>query len=751
MNCLKIIKTTNQFHIVIIFLYHFLTIASKTFAIDSGLGLGPLCFNCSKLRNPYFCNVITRCELHEKCGSSYAFYGDPYQTLLWNLGCVKDSDCKTRKRRSLGEDLASTSYWKKDNGSIFNSFLIEKRIMRNFARKNNAYNVNFKSLNMGRSRMASFSINDHIVFTACNDCCNGDYCNTKPCHHGYSLTSQPTGLLCHSCQDVASVSKCFQMNRCNLGEHCAVWVSSTNGLYSMGCKPTTQCPVQGSSTMTFKSKRLIQPNFLNYKILHPNTNDYKIAEVSHHVSSLSSSKSDKNSPTLYLDSSIKRSLASSLHSPSVIENRKSHVGVLCSECCNRNFCGSDLLCHNLKQPFSVLMTPANATVVEGENVTFECNITGGASPGNVSFVLTTQITAISFELSQCRHNFSITPYKAACTLKQVSKSLIGVVSCIASTIGKPTKEFFNSTLNVINAAVPLSIILKPSDLVIVEGGSPQTVLCKANGFPMPQCHWYKNDSLMGVQEINTRPGFNVSTSPNGSSILTVDNIKHTDDGNYFCQVKNSRQTLNLPFSIQTVTNITTVNGLTGELIVDKTIVNISFECTFHSYPKPTVTWELQPPAMPPLNKHTNVTITTSDIDDATVVSHVTVPASIVRDANATEIQCSADNGFDTNAPIITTSSLRILRPPTILSPAANYTVKFGDPLHVRCDVDGDPYPTISWFFLNSLNNPAILSPVSLEDSNRSLKVYSLKQSGMLTCVAGNSQGSDSVLFEINLI
>ncbi|XP_041972566.1 Down syndrome cell adhesion molecule-like protein Dscam2 [Aricia agestis] len=197
---------------------------------------------------------------------------------------------------------------------------------------------------------------------------------------------------------------------------------------------------------------------------------------------------------------------------------------------------------------------------EGQIVQITCNIISGDPPIFFSWLKDGMKIPASLKITERSSElFSVL------IIKRVSLEHCGRYTCIATNhvgkVNQTTDLYINVAPKWVEEPTNASLLL----------GQRGIVDCNANGYPVPQIHWMKRDTSLGIwRPILDLAGGGVSSYPNGSLSLEV--VSLADEGEYACHVnngfgdplhKNLWISVNKPVHFESVgTNITTKMGHT---------------------------------------------------------------------------------------------------------------------------------------------------------------------------------------------
>uniref|UniRef100_A0A8C9SXG1 Roundabout2-like n=1 Tax=Scleropages formosus TaxID=113540 RepID=A0A8C9SXG1_SCLFO len=269
---------------------------------------------------------------------------------------------------------------------------------------------------------------------------------------------------------------------------------------------------------------------------------------------------------------------------------------------------------------------------------------------------------------------------------------------------------------------PPRIVEHPSDL-IVSKGEPATLNCKAEGRPAPTVEWYKDGERVETDRDNPRS--HRMLLPSGSLFFL--RIVHgrrskPDDGSYVCVARNYlgeavSRNASLEVALlrddfrQNPTDVVVAAGETAML-----------ECQPpRGHPEPTTYWKKDK-------------VRLEDKDDRVTIRGGKLTITSTRRSDAGMYTCVAVNMVgerDSEA-----AQLSVFERPSFLRRPTNQVVLVEESVELRCQVQGDPLPTVRW-----RKDDADLPRGRSEDEHvlRVRKASTVDQ-GRFACVAENRVG-----------
>ncbi|XP_063812403.1 roundabout homolog 2 isoform X11 [Pseudophryne corroboree] len=254
----------------------------------------------------------------------------------------------------------------------------------------------------------------------------------------------------------------------------------------------------------------------------------------------------------------------------------------------------------------------------------------------------------------------------------------GTLSKVSRTKGKNWKG--GSRLR--QEDFPPRIVEHPSD-VIVSKGEPTTLNCKAEGRPVPTIEWYKD--LERVETDKDDPRSHRMLLPSGSLFFL--RIVHgrrskPDEGSYVCVARNylgEAMSRNASLEVALLRDDFRLNPTDVVVAAGEPAI---LECQPpRGHPEPTIYW-----------KKDKVRI--DDREDRISIRSGKLMISNTRKSDAGMYTCVGTNmvGERDSDP----AELTVFERPTFLRRPINQVVLEDEPVEFRCQVQGDPQPTVRW-------------------------------------------------------
>ncbi|XP_071994656.1 roundabout homolog 2 isoform X12 [Engystomops pustulosus] len=296
----------------------------------------------------------------------------------------------------------------------------------------------------------------------------------------------------------------------------------------------------------------------------------------------------------------------------------------------------------------------------------------------------------------------------------------GTLSKVSRTKGKNWKG--GSRLR--QEDFPPRIVEHPSD-VIVSKGEPTTLNCKAEGRPAPTIEWYKD--LERVETDKDDPRSHRMLLPSGSLFFL--RIVHgrrskPDEGSYVCVARNylgEAMSRNASLEVALLRDDFRLNPTDVVVAAGEPAI---LECQPpRGHPEPTIYW-----------KKDKVRI--DDKDDRVSIRGGKLMISNTRKGDAGMYTCVGTNmvGERDSDP----AELTVFERPTFLRRPINQVVLEDEAVEFRCQVQGDPQPTVRWK-KDDVDLPRGRYDIKDDYTLRIKKAGSVDE-GTYTCISENRVG-----------
>uniref|UniRef100_A0A3B4YIC6 Roundabout homolog 2-like n=1 Tax=Seriola lalandi dorsalis TaxID=1841481 RepID=A0A3B4YIC6_SERLL len=274
---------------------------------------------------------------------------------------------------------------------------------------------------------------------------------------------------------------------------------------------------------------------------------------------------------------------------------------------------------------------------------------------------------------------------------------------------------------------PPRVVEHPSDL-IVSKGEPATLNCKAEGRPTPTVEWYKDGERVETDRDNPRS--HRMLLPSGSLFFL--RIVHgrrskPDDGSYVCVARNylgEAVSRNASLEVALLRDDFRQNPQDAVVAVGEAA---SLECQPpRGHPEPTTFWRKDKARLDLKDDRVTVrggklTISNTKKSDAGI--YVCVAANMVGERESEKAQLS------------------VFERPVFAQRPVNQVVLVDESVEFRCQVHGDPPPTLRWK-KEDVEIPRGRYDIGYEKEDFLLKIKkaSVSDQGTFTCLAENRVG-----------
>ncbi|KAL6099014.1 robo2 [Pungitius sinensis] len=271
------------------------------------------------------------------------------------------------------------------------------------------------------------------------------------------------------------------------------------------------------------------------------------------------------------------------------------------------------------------------------------------------------------------------------------------------------------------------IVEHPSDL-IVSKGEPATLNCKAEGRPTPTVEWYKDGERVETDRDNPRS--HRMLLPSGSLFfLRIIHGRRSkpDDGSYVCVARNyvgEAVSRNASLEVALLRDDFRQNPQDVVVAVGETA---SLECQPpRGHPEPTNFWRKDKARLDLKDDRITVRggkLTISNTKKSDMGIYVCVAANMVGERESEKAQLS------------------VFERPVFVQRPVNQVVLVEETVEFRCQVNGDPPPTLRWK-KEDVDIPRGRYEIRYEkeDSLLRIKKASVSDQGTFTCVAENRVG-----------
>ncbi|XP_069775261.1 basement membrane-specific heparan sulfate proteoglycan core protein isoform X3 [Narcine bancroftii] len=357
----------------------------------------------------------------------------------------------------------------------------------------------------------------------------------------------------------------------------------------------------------------------------------------------------------------------------------------------------------------IAIGPRDVTEIEGNDVTFKCEIVEGAQP-------------VTMEWKTPQHqqdNVKISSDGSVLTVTQIRQQDQGQYKCVA-------RNRFGSAFNIMTLIVqgPPTVSISPRGPVRLGVGNSITLECIAMGEPRPTISWHR---------VSSRPRNNLGRQlpKKGDPILTIPSGRLQDSGIYSCRSTNmfgtaeaqvevivdrSPSTPQAPQVTAEEPSITTTAGQTATL-----------RCSATGYPTPIIQWSKLRAPLPWQHK--------------IVEGSLVIPNVGLQDSG--QYICNASNSAGFNELFI---MLDVETIPYATFNVEVVTVRVGEIIRLHCLSQGTPPITYEWSKINgTLPDRAITRNGILQ-----INLAVVSDSGKYRCLVKNKVGQSEAISTVNV-
>jgi len=124
---------------------------------------------------------------------------------------------------------------------------------------------------------------------------------------------------------------------------------------------------------------------------------------------------------------------------------------------------------------------------------------------------------------------------ASLNLTDIHESDQGWYSCLVNFLNRSPRQDNNGTLFHLNVHAPPHFTLTPEEVVYVSLGDPIILSCLAEGTPIPEILWLRENQLV-------TPSASLAVTNDGTE-LRISNLRQEDIGDYTCSAENGQGTV----------------------------------------------------------------------------------------------------------------------------------------------------------------------------------------------------------------
>ncbi|XP_048772936.2 hemicentin-1-like isoform X2 [Ostrea edulis] len=355
---------------------------------------------------------------------------------------------------------------------------------------------------------------------------------------------------------------------------------------------------------------------------------------------------------------------------------------------------------DVSEPPPEIAPTSNISVLPGNSAVLTCNVYSTV-PFNVTWYGPVGRIGTNPEFT----NFN----NGSLLIKYVNLKHEGQYVCrIGNEGGYSQKKLF------LRVQVPPEVYIKPVESTF-KVGDTVTLICYANGFPLPSYYWLRNEALV-------IPSNRISVNQNQ---LTLTNMVESDGGAYSCLAEN------LAGDDTAIATLQYIESPQIDTYVKKVLVGsgdtATLQCSAKGIPTPEIHWfkgELE------LKQLSYVKISAN--------GELSILGAQEQDEGG--YMCIATNAAGSDSVIV---DLEVGADPRITKAPFNMGADISTNASLQCEAIGDPVPKIYWLFKG---NPIKTGIRLKQDKSGNLFIDNLehKDEGRYTCVAQNQFGMQEV-------
>ncbi|XP_047463912.1 neural cell adhesion molecule 1a isoform X3 [Mugil cephalus] len=378
----------------------------------------------------------------------------------------------------------------------------------------------------------------------------------------------------------------------------------------------------------------------------------------------------------------------------------------------------------------VQITPSQGEISVGESKFFLCEVVGDAKdidwygPGGEKILPNRQDISVS-------RTDEVT---STLTIYHANVENAGIYMCVAKS---GDQEAQSSVWVKIFQKITFQSAPDPQEF---SEGDDADIVCEVVSSPPPVIFWkHKGSKIQAAKDVRFK------ILPNGH--LQIRGIKKTDEGMYTCEARvSARGEIDFRTMKVIVNVLPSIRARQFDVNATADIGSSALlACDADGFPEPTVTWA-----------HNNVVLETGD----KYILNEDGSELVIKDVKKVDegdYTCIAKNKAGEKREEV---SLNVFVQPKITYLVNQTAMEFDEQVTLTCEASGDPTPTISWSFQNTVftegEQASWTRPDKYESVDRNVVVRSharvssltLKNvqftySGLYLCTASNSIGQDS--------
>ncbi|VBB33721.1 unnamed protein product, partial [Acanthocheilonema viteae] len=355
-------------------------------------------------------------------------------------------------------------------------------------------------------------------------------------------------------------------------------------------------------------------------------------------------------------------------------------------------------------------------VIEGDTVTLECPL---STPINIMDI---EWFKNGRPITLDDANMQISLDKSRLVIVRMAKEAEGTYICVArNSAGQATREFDVAVM------VPPSIIGKAVEHISIVEDESLELECDFEADPIPDIHWSKDGADVGnnVQLLNEK------------RTALVQSVNSENAGSYRCGIINKAGRAEKTFNVRVIMKPELEDANITVLIETLAHQPVSFECPLAVTSNANISWTKN-----------SVPVIPGYSDDIQILNggRQFVISDVQPDDQAM-YSCVARNKAGEASK---NYKLSVFVPPTIIGKGGVHKVIENNSLVLSCEVEGEPYPTITWI---KDGKPLAFTSVQTLSEGQQLKIArtSVEHRGSYVCLAQNKVGQAEIGFDVDVI
>ncbi|XP_068104559.1 hemicentin-2 [Hyperolius riggenbachi] len=349
-------------------------------------------------------------------------------------------------------------------------------------------------------------------------------------------------------------------------------------------------------------------------------------------------------------------------------------------------------------------TPVPVVAALGAEITLPCEVQG-VPPPTVSW----RKDSYPLPIISARHH--LLP-SGSLRLSELRVMDSGYYTCLASNLAGNTSLTYR-----LEVQVPPRVHPGPKVLKTLIGRSV-VLPCVSHGDPTPSLAWYKDGVALRVGDKDSLQG------PDGS--ISIMEVQLSDSGNYRCVASSSAGKDSLEFRLE-VLEAPNFKDSSDVLLEQTAEVAVALACPVQGTPTPLVRWLK------------NGIFLNGNLPGISQLANGSLLIGSPLPSHSGDYICLASNEAGTAR---RKTKLVVYAPPKILEngQAQNISLMANQPLSLGCEVNGVPFPTVTWSKDNKILTE--VAGISFQSAGQSLRFHRMRKddAGSYTCTAVNRAG-----------